>query len=205
MLLRSFLASSALALTAKAFLIPIEVANEVIKAKNSVNEPPILVKVDCPGCPFAVASEDINGPVWVDGIPNVLEMAFSTENNQLLMNKVPMLGPDMGNVIQPLRVHQLSLLPEMNQSPFEGELGLSYSLELKGQEAPKNDAGILGYHNVNMQILGLADQMVNPNTVEISLMKKADGEVCFTCHGFFPQPKLLPFNHPPMLTTLINS
>ena len=177
MLLRSLLTGSALALTATAFLIPLEVATEAIEAKSSANEVPVLVKVDCPGCPFAIASENTNGPAWIDDVPNVLEMAFSIENNRLLMNRVPVLGPNINHMVQPLKVHQHSLLPDMKEKPFDGDLPLSYSLELKAEQARENDAGIVGYQNFNIQILGLADKMVNPSTVEISLMKKANGKV----------------------------
>ena len=195
MLLPNLLTATAFALTAQAFLIPAEVADKAIAAKAVIDEKvhelkddvvawatssKQTVKVDCPGCPYAISSMRGGRHEWTNGINNDLIMEFSTEGTGLSINGAPVLDANLKHVIAPLKVKQVKKESEAKEDgdkkewkAFEGDLGMSYGLSIN-KVAQAKDGELL---MIELQVLGLDGQMVNPDTVDLGLIRKPDGEV----------------------------
>ena len=185
-------------MTAQAFLIPTEVADKAIAAKAAIDEKvhelkhdvvawatssKQTVKVDCPGCPYAINSMRNGDHEWTNGVNNELVMELSTEGKGLRVNGAPVLDANLKHVIAPLKVKQIKKETEAEEDgdkkweAFEGDLGMSYGLTI-GKVAQAKDGALF---NIELQIIGLDGQVVNPNIVNLNLIRKPDGEVGILC------------------------
>ena len=195
MLLPKLLTTTAFALTAQAFLVPAEIADKAIAAKAVINEKvhdlkddvvawatssKQTVKVNCPGCPYAINSMRGGRHEWTNGINNDLIMEFSTEGKGLSINGAPVLDANLKHVIAPLKVKQVKKESEAKEdgdkkewTAFEGDLGMSYGLSINKVAQAKDGELFM----IELQVLGLDGQMVNPDTVDLSLIRKPEGEV----------------------------
>ena len=198
MLLPQLLTTTAFALTAQAFLVPAEIANEAIAAKAAINEKvhelkhdvvawatssKQTIKVNCPGCPYAINSMRNGGHEWTNGVNNELVMELSTEGKQLRVNGAPVMDDNLKHVIAPLKVKQVEKEIEAKTEnkkewkAFEGDLSMSYGLSINKVAQGKDGELFM----VELQVLGLDGQMVNPDTVDFALIRKPDGEVSIPC------------------------
>lgn len=199
MLLPTFLTTTALALTANAFLIPLEVANDAQAAKaaetlaQNIVPTAQTINLDCSTCPFAEASSQ--GPhVWAESGPKTdLEMTFTTSEarQQLSLNGVPFYPPTVGNLAHPLHAKQVVKAGEVvpnNVRPFNGDLGLSYSLEVQPE---KVEAGIT-LTPIVLQVLGIDGKMVKVDSIVIPIIKTLSGDVNFPTSNYKHAPLTTP-------------
>ena len=191
MLLPTLLSTTALALTASAFLVPLEVADKAITAKvealkTFIHPSSQSVKLDCSTCPYAINSTRNLHHEWTNGVKNDLIMDFSIKNNQLNLNSVPILKADgLGMTplppTQPMKVHQVAQKSEVDSHdkewvPYDGELRMSFSVQITRSQAFESDPKAI-FHSVEVQVLGLDAEVVNPDAVVVNLVKKSSGEV----------------------------
>ena len=191
MLLPTLLTTTALALTANAFLIPLEVANDAQAAKaaetlaHNIVPSSQTINLDCSTCPFAKASAQ--GPhVWAQPGPKTdLEMTFTTSEvtQQISLNGVPFYPPSMNNIAHPLRAKQVVKAGEVvpnDVKPFNGDLGLSYSLEIQPEQVENG----ITLTPVVLQVLALDGKMVKVDSIVIPVIKTMSGNVSALCHYF---------------------
>ncbi|MCJ1247572.1 hypothetical protein MMC30_004786 [Trapelia coarctata] len=182
MLLPTFLTTTALALTANAFLIPLEVANDAQAAKaaetlaNNIVPTAQTINLDCSTCPFAEGSAQ--GPHgWAQPGPKTnLEMKFTTSEvtQQISLNGVPFYPPSMNNIAHPLRAKQFVKPGEVvpnDIKPYKGDLGLSYSLEIRPEQVENG----ITLTPVVLQVLGIDGKMVKVDSIVIPVIKTLSG------------------------------
>ena len=179
----TFLSTTALALTANAFLIPQEIADDVQAAKAEAVElvPQIVdhnsqsVKLDCASCPFALKTERNGMHEWTNDVESDLIMHFTAKNNHLTLNGKPFYPvtlQEMPGLLYAPQVKKASD-PEIGFEGYEEDLKLSYTLEFQDE---KTEAGntVVG---IVMTILGIDGQMIKIDNVKIEAIKHADGPV----------------------------
>lgn len=173
------LSTSVLALTAHAFLVPLEVADKAVAAKvndlNTLTNPTSQsIKLDCSTCPYAIASTRNGHHEWTSDVKSDLIMDFTVEKNQVHLNGVPLLQPQM-STFQPLKIKQVAKEGEIEAhdkkwEAFNGDLGMSYSVAFSQENSVKS---------MEVQVLGLDGEMIDTDAVSIKCFTKPDGEVSF--------------------------
>ena len=209
----NFLSTATLALTANAFLIPLEIVDD-LEATKAANIVPSIVdhntqtlSLDCSTCPFALASERHGAREWTNDVKSDLEMEFAADNKHLTMN---------GKTLYPVTINDLpgelsALQVEKGAGASKDNLNLklSYTLEIP-QPQKVEDAELV---TVIMNILALDGQMVKVDNVEVQALKEADGSVSVSYphspnsevdHQYLssPSPRLRLFQLLPMILTL---
>ena len=196
MLLPTFITTSVLALTANAFLVPLEVADDTKAAKaltNTIIPPSQTIYLDCSTCPFAQQANQ-GHHVWAQSGPKTnLEMTFATSEDKqsISLNGVPFYPPSVNNLAHVLKTKQVIQPGEalaQDVKPFDGELGLSYSLEVQ----PEKVGDGLTLTPLSLQVLGLDGELVNVDSIVLPVIKNSNGDVSPAC----PLPIYLPrFSH----------
>jgi len=193
MFLKTLFTTGALALTANAFLVPIEVAEAVQVAKalaNTIIPSEQTLNLDCSTCPLAVKDSRTGLNTWLENAPKSdLKMTFSTSEDRrsLSLNGVNFFPATYNNLAHPLKTKQVIKAGEVVASdiqPFSGELGLSYSLEVK----PEVEEAGLVLTPLFMQILGLDGKMVNVDTVIIPILRMSNGDLALAEIKTTPSP-----------------
>ena len=184
MLLPTFITTSVLALTANAFLVPLEVADDAKAAKalaNTIIPSSQTINLDCSTCPFAQqANQDHH--IWAeDGPKTNLEMTFAiSEDKQSLslngVNFYPANMNNLGHVLKTKQVVQSGEVLAQDVKPFDGELGLSYSLEVQ----PENVEDGISLTPLSLQVLGLDGKMVNVDSIILPIIRTSNGDVSLT-------------------------
>lgn len=189
-----FLSTAALVLTANAFLIPQEIADDVQAAKARVaNLVPQIVdynsqsfKLNCASCPFALKTERNGMHEWTNDVESDLIMHFAAKDNHLALNGrpfYPVTMQDMPGLLFAPQVKKASA----SESGFEGyeeDLKLSYTLEFQ-EEKTKDEGTVVG---ILMTILGIDGQMIKIDNIEIKAIKHADGSVSISFLTNLNQP-----------------
>ena len=180
----TFLSTTALALTANAFLIPQEIADDVQAAKAKAAEfvPQIVdhnsqsVKVDCASCPFALKSERNGAHEWTNDVESDLIMHFAAKDSHLTLNGKPFYPVSIQEMPGLLFAPQIKKVssPKTGFEGYEKDLKLSYTLEFQGKKAEDGNTAV----GMVMSILGIDGQMVRIDNVKIEAIKHADGSVC---------------------------
>lgn len=208
MLLPTLLATSALALTASAFLIPAEVANEALEATNLV-EPQIVNDVDdkhrfglpCTNCPYALASERNGKHEWINGVPNILMLSLATEAKHLMLNDLPIYPitrdatalPTAKQLKLDSSVDEAVALDEKFGKGYDGELALSYSFEfVQEQQLKDTEVKVL---ETKFQVLAIDSEMVEVPVMTIQMHKQPDGEVGLPFSNHTPELDQIRPNH----------
>lgn len=185
----TFLSVAALALTANAFLIPQEIADDVQAAKAKVADlvPQIVdhntqgFKLNCASCPFALKTERNGIHEWTNDVESDLVMNFAAKDNHLLLNGrpfYPVTMQDMPGLLFAPQVKKASA-SETGFEGYEKDLKLSYTLEFQNEKTEDGNTVV----DILMTILGLDGQMIKIENVEIKAVKHADGSVsCFPPH-----------------------
>ncbi|KAL8792466.1 MAG: hypothetical protein Q9195_004922 [Heterodermia aff. obscurata] len=174
--------STTLALTANAFLLPAEIADEVQAAKaKAANLVPSLLTtqqsltLDCGSCPFALQSERHGVHEWTNDVQSDLQMDFAAQNNHLTLNGKPFYPVTIKDLPGELFVHQIKKDTESEKTleGYNGDLKLSYTLEIPQPEE------VDGHQvaTVILSILGLDGEMVRVDDVKIKAIKAADGSL----------------------------
>ena len=194
MLLPTFLSASALALTANAFLLPLELANKAnsdfkglrddvadkfahgISALESITSKSQTVHLDCFSCPFALDSERSGHHEWTSNVDSVLELKFATENGRLSLNGVPFYPISSPPVPPILSVKQTQKesgdTSAKKWEGYHGALSLSYSLEIENKQAMGKEAGSLT--SIVFTVLGLDEQMIKVDDIKIKVVEFND-------------------------------
>lgn len=192
MLIPTLLTTSALALTASAFLIPAEVANAAVEATNVVEpqivndlDPKTIIGLPCTNCPYALASERNGKHEWINGVPNKLMLSLATEDKHLILNNIPIYPitgdfkgvPSAKQYRWSSNADDLAALDLNVGRGYEGELIVSYSFEFV-QEQPLEDTDVKVLET-RFQVLAIDSEMVEVPLVIIQMHKQLDGEVGF--------------------------
>ena len=190
MLLPSFLATTVLALTANAFLVPLEVADQAKEAAAEQLSTAVLptsqtINLDCSDCPFAINGE--NGVhEWATSPPKTnLVMKFGTtdDKKQVTLNGAPFYPATLSTMMHPLSAKQV-IQPDdktVSVNAFDGELGLSYSID---QAAVKTFDDNVSLIPMTLTVLGLDGEMVNVDSINIPVIKTANGDVSLATGTF---------------------
>ena len=181
MLLPTFITTSVLALTANAFLVPLEVADDAKAAKaltNTIIPSSQTINLDCSACPFAQQANQ-GSHIWVENGPKTnLEMTFATSDDKqsLSLNGVSFYPANINNLAHVLKTKQVIQSGEVlaqDVKPFDGELGLSYSLEVQPEKVEDGVTLI----PLSLQVLGLDGKMVNVDSIILPIIKTPNGDV----------------------------
>ncbi|MCJ1343672.1 hypothetical protein MMC31_001868 [Peltigera leucophlebia] len=202
MLVKQILSASALALTANALLVPTEMlekvdsefkafddafVEEISKNFNGVEVVKTnskTVHLDCSTCPFALKSERNGKHEWISDTKSDLELIFATEDGKLTLNGVPFYP--ISNTLPPiLTVKQMqkeSEASEGHHEAYEGELVMSYGLEIENKRSTEENADVV---SIIISIIGLEDQMIRVDDIKIKLIETKDKA---TIHSITTKP-----------------
>lgn len=181
-MLQHSLAFTACALTAQAFLIPLEVANSAIESSNNfhvsvINPSSQTVKLDCPGCPFAEPTGQDGSRTWVSDVKSSLILDFTADDKHLSLNGVPFY-PASIFVPEPLVAPQIRAeedLAELKAAGYPAPLQLSYGLEFGPEkEFPGHEGPLIPIH---LKIIAIDGREVNVDTVFLQALKTSSGKV----------------------------
>ncbi|KAL8939834.1 MAG: hypothetical protein Q9211_002562 [Gyalolechia sp. 1 TL-2023] len=182
------LLSAGFVLAANAFLLPPEVVNRVEAAKNNIapaltNPQVRTVNLDCSNCPFALSSQRNGRHEWTNSVKSDIELKFAAEKDKLKLNGVPFYPVTPPFAPAPLSVKQTRKsgnAETTSDNGFDGDLTLSYSLEIadqkKGFPTPGVDATVT---EITLSILGLDNEVVHVDDIKIktlSLPNPANGK-----------------------------
>lgn len=192
MLLPTFL--STLALTANAFLLPLELANKAnpdfkglsdevadkfahaISGLESIQSKSQTVRLDCSSCPFALNSERHGHHEWASNVDSELELKFTTDNGRLSLNGAPFYPISTPPRPQILSVKQIQKetgdTSAKKWEGYHGDLALSYSLEIENKQAMGKEAGSLD--SIVLTILGLEEHMIKVDDIKIKVVEFND-------------------------------
>jgi len=172
MILRSVLAAGVLALQASAFLVPLEIANEVESAKAQLESlwstQASTIELSCPGCTFPGPQQD--GLEFSDNDENSIELnVLVEENTRLQIN-----GETVFSLDSPVRPTALTA-PQIRTSDSTPSrpIRLGYALELLPPRSFPNHAGQI--ITLQLTILDLEGVPVHVDTVKIDLYKNTGG------------------------------
>ena len=209
--------AAALALTVDAFLVPLEVSDEVTVDDSSLvpGAQKQTFNLECPGCPIALETDDPAPRVWkiVDG-PNdqpssKLVLDFAVEGGQVKLNDLPIFPPGPQGGLG-LRAKQTT--SEESIKPYQQGVPLSTSIEIQPVEAVVGKDGVMKIHPISIEILGLSDHVVHTDTVRVLAAEGANGRVCrtgvrdntliLTCTQLMLLPiETTPYQHSPLKDT----
>lgn len=193
MLAKQLLSASALALTANALLVPTGMLEKVdtefkpfddafMEISKNFNGIEVVktnsktVHLDCSTCRFALKGERNGQHEWISNTKSDLEMTFATEDGKLTLNGVPFYP--MSNTLPPIlavkQIKKESEASEVHHEGYEGELTISYGLEIENRRSTEENADVV---SIIMSILGLEDQMIKVDDIKIKLVENR-GKVC---------------------------
>ncbi|KAL8716380.1 MAG: hypothetical protein Q9220_000287 [cf. Caloplaca sp. 1 TL-2023] len=179
------LLSAGLALTANAFLLPPEAANNLEAAKNNV-APHLIdpqsrsIDLDCSDCPYALASQRNGHHEWTHDVKSDLRLKFTTEGNQLKLNGVPFYPVTQPFTPAPLSAKQIQKTvgdEVVSKQGHDGDLALSYTVEFNKEKksfpAPGQDAVVT---EITFSVLGLDNEVVHVDDVKIKTLSLPSSE-----------------------------
>lgn len=190
MLAKQLLSASALALTANALLVPTGILEKVDSEFNAFDDSFMeisknfngveivktnskTVHLDCSSCPFALKSERNGQHEWISDTKSDLEMTFATEDGKLTLNGVPFYP--ISNTLPPIlavkQIHKGSRASEGHHKAYEGELIMSYGLEIENKRSTEENADVV---SIIISIMGLEDQMIKVDDIKIKLVETKD-------------------------------
>lgn len=185
MMLPNVLSAATFAVAARAFLLPLEVA-ETAELSNSLA--PFVsqsqeIDLDCSTCPFALESTRNGLHEWTASQKSDLKLKFATADHKLSLNGVPFYPIAFPEPPPVLSVKQVAKKDEDETSTkvweaFPGDLTLSYSLEINDIKHFANpDEAEADLVSVVISIMGLDDKMVQVDDIHIKVLKEANSAV----------------------------
>lgn len=196
MLTKQLLSACALALTANALLVPTGMLEKVDSESQAFDDAFMeeisgifgvevvitnskTLHLDCSTCPFALKSERHGKHEWISNTKSDLEMTFATKDGKLTLNGVPFYP--ISNTLPPIlavqQIERESEASEGHNEGYEGELIMSYGLEFENKRSTEENAEVV---SIIMSIIGLEDQMIKVDDIEIMLVETKD-KVCILC------------------------
>ncbi|MCJ1309914.1 hypothetical protein MMC25_003575 [Agyrium rufum] len=180
----SLLPTGAFALTANAFLVPLEVAKTATSA-STIGGKAFTYAVDCSTCPFALESKTEGVSVeWTNAVKSDLIINFEIHDNVVFLNDLPMMDSDMNNAGLRMHVKQIAKDGEIKAEgegvqwkPFPGDLGMTYSTYHKVPKVESTPEGDIMLWEFDMQIVGIYNQEINPNAFQLQILKSPVGEI----------------------------
>ena len=180
--LSTILSAGAFAWTANAFLLPLEVVEDVSASRALA--PFTLqsheVHLDCSGCPFALNSKRNGQHEWTSNVKSDLELKFSTTGDRISVNGVPFY-PLVFPEVPLLSVKQVEKEPEDDAKKWEaydGDLSMTYSISVNEEKHFANpgeeEADLV---SIVFSVMGLDDQMITVDDIEIKVLKNSNSEV----------------------------
>lgn len=195
MIAPSFIAASAFALQAAAFLIPPEVAEAAAPPADGYHlttfkDPKSDVyPLPCTGCPLAIGPSETEDWVWTEGVDNVLSLNFTIDDahNTLLLNDrtfFPVTFPIPLN----LWARQYKQIDDGELHP---NLHLGFALETYPPITSSDESGTT-IIPVHFTVLDIAGKPVNVDTVAIDLVQLPAGELFIGKIDLIPAPEEAP-------------
>ena len=171
MLLPTFLSSAALALTANAFLLPLQ-TDENGKLTNilpAVVEPGSQsVKVDCSSCPYALSSSRNGRHEWTNDVKSELKMKFTVSGKDVALNGVPFFPVKALGLPPPLYAKQTKKdSEESTMDGFDGKLQLSYSIEVESRGKFPSEDSTEELLALIVSPMGLEGEMINVDDIHV--------------------------------------
>lgn len=173
-MLPSYAALGALAVTANAFLVPLN-SDDLPVNDLTLNPGPEVVSLDCSTCPYALKGESNGQREWSNDVANDLEVKFQVIDNAVSFNGValyPVASPALPPVLTVSQKVKAGV--ETSVEGLGQDLRLSYSVEMA--EKPFEDGNSL--ISITVSPMALEDQMIRVNDVEIKAIKDSAGTVC---------------------------
>ena len=181
MRLLNLFSSATLALTANAFLVPLEVSNKVAVEDGSLvpGAQKQTINLDCPGCPIALEADNPVPQVWKLSSPDYqpsskLVLDFVVEGGQVKLNGLPIFPPGPQGGLG-LRAKQTT--SEESVKPYQQGVPLSTSIEIQPVEGIVAKDGVMKIHPISIEILGLSDHVVHVDTVRVLIAEGLSGVV----------------------------
>ena len=174
----TLLSTSVLALTANAFLVPLEIAEDVQAAKaKAANVIPSLfdhntqsINLDCSSCPFALTSERNGAHEWTNDIKSDLHMSITAEQKHLFLNGKSFYPATIQDMPGALYAPQIKKHGDSEQGK---DVKLSYTVEVDHDMAEDGNELL----TVTMSILAIDTEMIKVDDIEIKTIKQVDGSV----------------------------
>lgn len=169
----SYLTLGALAVTANAFLVPLE-SQDLPVNELTVNPGPEFVKLDCSTCPYALKSEPNGQREWSNDVANELEMEFQVIENAITFNGVALYPVTSPGLPPALTVSQKA--KDGAEASVEGQgqdLRLSYSIEM--EQKPFEDGNSL--ITITISPMALDGQMIRVDDLEVKAIRDSTGTV----------------------------
>ena len=175
MRLSTFLSTAALALTANAFLIPLEVADKAIASNPSVSITTAKQRtaIPCTSCPVALEDGTWKTEIEKGDPESRLMMDFVVEDKQLKLNGVPIFPPQNA---MPLRATQELQHNGNGIKPFRQPILLSTSIDIQPTMIRGKD-GLMKLHVISLEVIGLQDKVVRIPSLKIRLAELPNGQV----------------------------
>lgn len=176
MLLPTLLSAGALALTANAFLLPLELVEKVDGLETLSGDIPDslvqTIRLDCSTCPFALDSVRKGRHEWATKVSNELELNFSSENGRVSLNGkpfYPISNPPLPPILSAKQIQKVGDASVKKWEGYHEDLTLSYSLEIENKKHfSKDKANLL---SIVFTIMGLDGEMVNVDDIEILVIE----------------------------------
>ena len=189
MLLPTFLSTFALALTANAFLVPLEVADNALAGDVvTTNSLGLKYALACESCPVALGSKNSQPESWAHGIKNSLQLDFNINGKQLSLNGLPFFPLSREAMMRNVLSAKQSLNSGSNmvdgQDLFDRNLPLSTSVDIQSTEAMSSSEGNFKIHKLALEVIGIMGKVVRVPTVHVNVIELANGQVriSFSCH-----------------------
>ena len=163
----------ALAVTANAFLVPLD-SKDLPVTDLTVNPGPEVVKIDCATCPYALKSEQNGQREWSHDVASDLEMKVQVVDNAVTFNGValyPVTSPGLPPVLT-VSQHAKDGV-ETSVEAADEDLRLSYSIEL--EQKPFEDGNSL--ITIIISPMALDGQMIRVDDMDIKAIKDTAGTV----------------------------
>ena len=178
------LATSAMALTARAFLLPpnadVEIAADGHATAAILTRPQQTLALDCADCRAAVGRDavvDYRPATTEAGVRMQLEMAFAVRDGALTLNGQPVYPPARPNGLPVLYTAKQIISGPADGDFYAGRLPLSLSIDIKPTEVVQGTDGVLKMHPISIEALGLGNFPVHVPTIQVKLAEVNDGQV----------------------------
>ena len=174
--------TTALALTANAFLVPLEMAEKATALTNAAlltHSRSQSLTLDCSTCPVAQKGSSKSAHSWIENGPKTnLELNFTTEGKQLKINGHAFYPPTIVSMLRPVTVRQVPQSAEdVSDELFIGPLAISTSLEVVEKQFQEPASKPVTLVELTIQVIGLDDKMINVDSIHVKALKQVDGQV----------------------------
>ena len=200
--------TTVLALTANAFLVPLEMADKATALTNPTLQAPSQFQslaLDCSTCPVAHRTSSGNAHSWIENGPKTnLELNFTTEGKQLKINGHAFYPPTTMSMLRPVTVRQvLQSTENPSDELFTGPLAISTSLEVVEKQFQEPADKPVTLVELTIQIIGIDNKMINVDSIHVKALKQVGGQVRYPyLPGSFARYVMLTFSDQLLIHTI---